>query len=203
MGSSNTFIGSDADANAGVYTNGTALGNGAVLTASNSIVLGNRLISRIFANVATITGISDRRRKKDIRALDTDLGLDFIEKLKPVSYRFNNGDETERYGFVAQDLEQALPASLHDTIERSEPEHGLALIERQNDQDRTYRVSYGELTAPIVKAIQELQQEIMEERQQNADLRRALEDQAAAFKAENDTLRRSIATLRNQVAAAR
>src|SRR6516225_9345906 len=26
----------------------------------------------------------------------------------------------------AQDLEQALPASLHDTIERSEPEHGLA-----------------------------------------------------------------------------
>jgi Chaperone of endosialidase len=29
-------------------------------------------------------------RKKDIRGLDTDLGLDFIEKLKPVSYRFNN-----------------------------------------------------------------------------------------------------------------
>ena len=53
MGSSNTFIGSDADANAGVYTNGTALGNGAVLTASNSIVLGNRSISRIFANVTT------------------------------------------------------------------------------------------------------------------------------------------------------
>jgi hypothetical protein len=32
--------------------------------------------------------------------------------LKPVSYHFNNGDETERYGFIAQDLEQALPASL-------------------------------------------------------------------------------------------
>jgi len=130
MGNSNTFIGSDADANAGVYTNGTALGNGAVLTASNSIVLGNRSISRIFANVATITGISDRRRKKDIKALEADLGLDFIEKLQPVSYRFNNGDETERYGFIAQDLEQALPTSLHDTIEKSEPEHGLALIER-------------------------------------------------------------------------
>ena len=203
IGSGHTFIGYGADANAGSYTNGTALGYQAQLTASNSIVLGNGSISRIYANVTTITAISDRRRKKDIRALDTDLGLHLIEKLKPVSYRFNNGDETERYGFIAQELEQALPASLHDTIERSEPEHGLALIERQNDQDRTYRVSYGELTAPIVKAIQELQQEIMEERQQNADLRRALEDQAAAFKAENDTLRRSIATLRNQVAAAR
>ena len=118
MGKSNTFVGSDADANAGVYTNGTALGNGAELTASNSIVLGNRSISRIYANVTTITALSDRRRKKDIRALDADLGLDFIEKLKPVSYRFNHGDETERYGFVAQDLVQALPASLHDMIER-------------------------------------------------------------------------------------
>jgi hypothetical protein len=50
---------------------------------------------------------------------------------------------------------KALPASLRDTIERSEPELGLALIERQNDNDRTYRVAYGELTAPIIKAIQE------------------------------------------------
>ena len=129
------------------YTNGTALGAGALLFQSNSIVLGNTSISAIFADVS-ITAVSDRRRKKDIRALDADLGLDFIEKLKPVSYRFNNGDETERYGFIAQDLEQALPASLHDTIERSEPEHGLALIERQNDKDRTYRVSYDELLAP-------------------------------------------------------
>ena len=199
MGNSNTFIGSDADANAGVYTNGTALGNGAVLTASNSIVLGNRSISRIFANVTTITGISDRRRKKDIRALDTDLGLDFIEKLKPVSYRFNNGDETERYGFVAQDLEQALPASLHDTIERSEPEHGLALIERQNDQDRTYRVSYGELTAPIVKAIQQQQQQIEVMRQALA----AVEHQVSALKAQNAALRHRITGQREQVTAAR
>jgi hypothetical protein len=183
--------------------NSTALGNGATLTASNSIVLGNTSISKIYAQVTTITGISDRRRKKDIRALDPDLGLDFIEKLQPVSYRFNNGDETERYGFIAQDLEQALPASLHDTIRRSEPEHGLALIERQNDKDRTYRISYGELFAPIVKSIQEQQQEITAERRQNADLRHALEDQAVAFKAENDALRHAIEALREQVSAAR
>jgi trimeric autotransporter adhesin len=202
-GSNNTFVGAGADTNAGSYTNGTALGYGAVLTASNSIVLGNDSISRIYANVTTITAISDRRHKKEIRALDRDLGLDFIKKLKPVSYRFNNGDETERYGFIAQDLEQALPASLRDTIERSEPEHGLALIERQNDNDRTYRVSYGELTAPIIKAIQEQQQEIEAMRQQNADLRQALNDQAATFRAENDDLRHWIGTLKEKVAAAR
>ena len=111
-------------------------------------------------------------------------------------------DETERYGFIAQDLEQALPASLHDTIERSEPEHGLALIERQSDKDRTYRVSYGELFAPIIKAIQQQQQEIEAERQQNTDLRRALEHQIAALKA-NAALRHSIRNQRAQVTAAR
>ena len=193
-GTYNTVIGYGADANAGTYTNGTALGAGAMLTASNSIVLGNTAIGAIYAKVSTITAISDRRRKKDISALDSDLGLDFIEKLKPVSYRFNDGDDTERYGFIAQDLEQALPTSLHETIERSEPGHGLALIERQNDEDRTYRVSYGELLAPIVNAIQQQQHEI-------ADLRQALKDQAAAFKAENDALRHWIETLR--VSAAR
>jgi hypothetical protein len=110
-GSYDTFIGSGADANAD-YTNGTALGAGALLFCLQLDRAGNTSISAIYANVSSITAVSDRRRKKDIRALDTDLGLDFIEKLKPVSYRFNNGDETERYGFIAQDLEQALPASL-------------------------------------------------------------------------------------------
>ena len=199
-GIGNTFLGYTADTDyRGVYTNGTALGYQSQLFASNSIVLGNSSISKIYANVTTITAISDRRRKKDIKALDADLGLDFIENLKPVSYRFNNGEETERYGFIAQDLEQALPASLRDAIERSEPEHGLALIERQKDEDRTYRVSYGELTAPIVKAIQQQQQQIEAERQQNANLRHALEtveNQVAALQAQNDALRRSIEGLR-------
>src|SRR6516165_9247025 len=86
---------------------------------------------------------------------------------------------------------------------RSEPEHGLALIERQNYQDRTYRVSYGELTAPMVKAIQQQQQEIEAVRQQNADLRRALEHQIAALKAQNAALRHSIRSQREQVTAAR
>jgi hypothetical protein len=205
IGDNNTFIGNDAVPTAGTFTNGTALGYQAELFASNSIVLGNTAISKIFAKVTSITAISDRRRKKDIRALDTDLGLDFIEKLKPVSYRFNDGDETERYGFIAQDLEQALPTSLHNTIERSEPEHGLALIERQNDEDRTFRVSYGELTAPMVKAIQQQQQEIEALRQQNADLRHALEamEHRVSTLVRNAALHHSIRGQREQVTAAR
>jgi hypothetical protein len=196
-GSFNTFIGYGTNTNAGTYSNGTALGAFALLTASNSIVLGNTSISKIYAQVTSITAISDRRHKKDIAALDAGLGLDFIQKLQPVSYRFNNGDETERYGFIAQDLEMALPAALHDTIEGSPPEHGLALIERQNDTDRTYRVSYGELFAPVVKSIQQQQQEIAAERQER-------QQEITALKAEIAALRHSIeAPGRQQASAAR
>jgi len=111
----------------------------------------------------------------------------------------------QRYGFVAQDLEQALPVSLHETIEESQPSHGLALIERDHDKDRTYRVSYGELFAPIVKAIQEQQKEITEERRVNADLRRAmsvLEHQIIALMAQNEALRHPTGSLRRQASAA-
>ena len=120
--------------------------------------------------------------------------------------RFLIDAEYEHRGFVTQDLEQALPASLHETIEQPEPKRALVLIERQNDEDRTYRVAYGELLAPIVKSIQEQQQEIVAERQQNADLRHALktlQGEVAAFKAVNDALRHSIEALRGQVSAAR
>jgi hypothetical protein len=58
--------------------NGTALGYLAQLTASNSIVLGNSSIRKIYAQVTTITAISDGRCKKYIRAFNSDLGLDFI-----------------------------------------------------------------------------------------------------------------------------
>ena len=191
-GVANTFIGYVARPNGGNYTNGTALGYDAVLTGSNTIVLGNNKITAIRAEVQHISGLSDRRRKKDIAALDPELGLAFIEKLRPVSYRFNNGDETERYGFIAQDLEQALPAELQDIVEEAKPEHGLALIDRDNDPDRTYHVAYGELTAPMVKAIQELKAE-------TETLRQALTNQAAAADAKTETLMTVIEALRREV----
>jgi len=154
-GSTDTFVGWDAQANSATYTNGTAIGNAAILTGSSYFVLGNSSVTALYAQVTSITTISDRRLKKDITNLTSELGLTFIGKLKPVSYRFNSGDETERYGFIAQELKKALPKPLQNIVETSNPEHGLALIERENNDARTYRVSYGELTAPIIKALQE------------------------------------------------
>ena len=88
----------DPSAPTATDSNSTVIGYNAVSKGSNTIVFGNTSISALYAQVTTITGISDRRKKKDIES--SDLGLDFIEKLRPVSYRYNNGDETLRYGFI-------------------------------------------------------------------------------------------------------
>jgi hypothetical protein len=125
------------------------LGYNAIATASNTITLGNSSIATLFCQVTSITGISDERRKKDIARLG--LGLDFIMKLAPVSYRYNNGDDTLRYGFIAQEVEKALPG----------PADGLALVAQAQDEERTYHLAYAEFIAPLVKAVQE-QQRIIE-----------------------------------------
>ncbi len=182
-GANNTLVGYRAQTNANNYTNGTALGNGAVLTASNRIVLGNTAIASIYAQVTSITAISDRRRKKDIEPLDQDMGLAFIRQIRPVAYRFNNGDETLRYGVIAQELEEALSPELQALVEKADTENSLALLQKENDKDGTYRVNYGELTGPIIKAIQE-QQTIIEEQQATiAQQNKALESLAREIEA--------------------
>lgn len=152
IGTYNTYVGNMAVANITNATNSTALGNGSVITGSNMIVLGNTAITEIRAQVTSITAISDKRKKKDI--VESELGLDFINSLRPVQYRYNNGDDTLRFGFIAQETESVLPKDMKPLVAK---EDGLALVNHDNDKDQTYHMAYGELTAPMVKAVQEQQ----------------------------------------------
>lgn len=152
----NTFLGYGTGISTAGYTNSTALGNGARATASNSIVLGNTAITGIYAQVTSITALSDKRHKKDIQ--DTDLGLSFINTLHPVSYRFNNGDETLRYGFIAQEIEQSLPENLKPLVGKGEK--GIALVTRDDNAEKTYHVNYFEFMTPLIKAVQELDKKV-------------------------------------------
>jgi trimeric autotransporter adhesin len=149
-GTNNTFIGNGAQTNGAAYSNSTALGNTAIVTQSNQVVLGNSSISKISAEVTTITAISDRRRKKDITT--SNLGLEFVLKLKPVSFRKTNEDETLRYGFIAQDVEEVLPESVK--------KNSNAIIEI--DQDGIYHMGLDQIIAPLVAAIQSQQKQIDE-----------------------------------------
>jgi len=137
----NTFVGQAADVESDLINNATAIGFGAVVDASNKVVIGNTDVTVIGGQV-NWTAFSDLRGKKDVA--DLDLGLDFVMALRPVSYQLKNGNGRTDMGFVAQDIE----ALLGD---------GYNILSIGGDADRTLALRYTDLIAPLVKAVQEQQ----------------------------------------------
>jgi len=158
-GGSNVFIGNFAASfNAGdVFTgsNNIAIGNlsdPSSLTVDNEITLGNSSNNVLRCAVTSITSLSDARDKKEIETLP--VGLEFIEKLKPVKFVWNDReDENKRdivdFGFIAQDLK---------ATQEEENASFLNLVYESNPEK--LEASYGKLLPILVKAIQEMNTEI-------------------------------------------
>ncbi|MBL7732097.1 MAG: tail fiber domain-containing protein [Chitinophagaceae bacterium] len=174
-----TFVGYNSETNAGTYDNAMALGNNAVVTGSDRVRVGNASVTSIGGQVGWTT-FSDGRFK--INVTENIPGLDFILKLRPVSYNTNitalntyigvdriraikeaRGekiavDKTEAQqairhsGFIAQEVEQAAKALGFDFSGVDAP---------KNDKD-IYGIRYAEFVVPLVKAIQE-QQKIIDD----------------------------------------
>lgn len=97
---------------------------------------------------------SDRNLKHNIK----DINIDVIDKLRPVQYNLiNDESDTTHYGFIAQDVEQAL-------LESGVTSDKMGIVhydENYETQERTnYALSYDEIIPLLVKKCQELQQEI-------------------------------------------
>jgi len=110
------------------------------------------------------TTSSDKRWKSDIK--QSALGLDFIKSLNPVSY-FRNNDEKKKteYGFIAQELETALNKA-------GAANNGII----SKDDAGMYSVRYNDLLAPMVKAIQEQQAQIDEQKKMMAEQQKQIEE---------------------------
>jgi trimeric autotransporter adhesin len=175
-GDDNTGIGYNAGP-IGAFNNTTSLGSGAVPTASNSVRIGNSAVTSI-GGYAPWTNLSDIRFKKDI-APQTH-GLDLIMKLQPIVYHLNMeklnaftyGDkaaagllqnasfkegaqkkEAVLYsGFSAQQVEEAAVSIGYNFSAVHHPE---------SDKDH-YSLDYAGFVVPLVKAVQEQQQQIEE-----------------------------------------
>ena len=157
-GIKNTVVGNEA-----AYTtlatgdNNIVIGYGADASAAdvdNEITLGDSNIATLRCNVQTISSLSDARDKTDINQLD--LGLDFVDSLKPVKFKWqtrdgNGKDGSYEHGFIAQDLQQ---------IQKDKDADYLGLVMDSNPE--RLEASYGKLVPILVKAIQELKQEIKE-----------------------------------------
>ncbi|MBI3774613.1 MAG: tail fiber domain-containing protein [Gammaproteobacteria bacterium] len=102
---------------------------------------------------------SDARQKKDIQS--SDLGLDFINKLRPVSYRWNNGVDSDlHYGLIAQETEAAI-YEVKTSAGTQASSLELTIVTHDPTSDR-YGLKYTELIAPIIKASQEIHRSLTE-----------------------------------------
>ncbi|WP_264521870.1 tail fiber domain-containing protein [Flavobacterium sp. N1994] len=158
----NVIIGWSAQGSGATARNQIVVGAGASANADNTITLGNGSITTLRCQATTITALSDRRDKADIVTLAE--GIEFIKKLKPVTFTWNTRDKSKvgakAAGFIAQDL--------LDLQQKSAIGENLDLVTYNNPERLEAR--YGNLLPVIVKGIQEQQEEIEALRKANAEL---------------------------------
>lgn len=158
-GSGITVVGANTGHPYGMHgDNVTLLGFGATpsfSTAENEITLGNTNIYTLRSNTTTITSLSDARDKESIESVP--YGLDFLKKVRPVSFTWNSRDGAKsggkQLGFIAQELDEAM--------ESSQLKEWLTGLVLKSNPDRL-EASEGKLLPLMVKAIQELDQRLTE-----------------------------------------
>jgi len=165
----NTAIGSNA--NNGIISNlyTIAVGSNSATSADDYHTVWGATVNNI-CNCVYVdwSNVSDSRDKAEIETLSSDLGLNLIRKLRPVKYKNDHRDtyvrkcgfeygqkdgtlagDKEHYGLIAQELHQALN------------ELGARFDALGHDGKKdAYRLTYAELSAPIIKSIQELDERL-------------------------------------------
>ena len=128
---------------------------------------GNDRVHNTFTSNASFTRVSDERYKKEITD-NTDCGLDFINDLRPVTFKWKAKSEIDSslpdydkdkkepehkeklYGLIAQEVKQALDK--HNITDFG----GHHIIEDSNIQG----ISQEMFVHPLIKAVQELSTQV-------------------------------------------
>jgi hypothetical protein len=119
----------------------------------------------LYSGTSSIT--SDIREKTNIE--NSDLGLDFINMLRPVKYKMINGIKKEfdtegniienlpgtrwHYGLIAQELKEILDSYSLDSAMWS-------IQDFETNPDGKQAISYNQIVSPLIKAVQELSENI-------------------------------------------
>ena len=105
----------------------------------------NATITASLSATGVWTNASDARYKENI--VDSNYGLDTVMALKPRAYNLINQADKPQIGFIAQEVLDVVPEVVDTTF------NSITKEER-------YTLSYGQLTAVLTKAIQELKAEL-------------------------------------------
>ncbi len=158
-GSNNCFVGEKAGTNLAP--------SGSVSTADNVLCLGDNGISNFYCSDTSISS-SDERDKTDIT--NWTHGLDWINKLQPITYRWDkrsfysddlkvtpDGSKKKprlHLGFKAQDV-----VAIEQADGYASKKDDMLLI-NLNEDDTAYGMKYERLVVVLTKAVQELSAEV-------------------------------------------
>jgi septal ring factor EnvC (AmiA/AmiB activator) len=155
--------------------------------ASNKVRIGNTSVTVIQGQVA-FTSSSDARLKDSITPVSG--GLALVNDLNPVSYhRINNTHSDIEMGLLAQEVKATLA------------KHGLGNsgMVHQPTEDAYMSLRYNDLLAPMIKAIQELDDASEAKDEQIASLQQKLESQQEELLAIVQSQQEQIAQLQRMV----
>ncbi|MBC8172263.1 MAG: tail fiber domain-containing protein, partial [Chitinophagales bacterium] len=205
-------------------TNSTALGNSSRITGNNQVRIGNSTIMSI-GGYQNWTSISDERFKKEIK--ENVPGLEFINKLKPVTYhldvtgiskflheagsenplldREEEKDPGEKY--IHEKEQIVYTGFIAQDVEAAAIESGYDFsgIDKPQNESSLYGLRYAEFVVPLVKAVQELSAENNAIRKTNEELMIRLEklEQVTVINAaslqEQQTLQTVVVTTENNI----
>ena len=105
-------------------------------------------------DIYSATGIintSDRNLKTDIE--NTKLGLEFINQLKPVTYKFIDGQRPHQ-GLIAQDVKAVM--------DNLDIDFAGYIADKDSNGNEILGLRYTEFIAPLIKAVQELSAKVKE-----------------------------------------
>jgi hypothetical protein len=167
IGTGNTLLGSNTDVDANNRSGCIVIGSGLSLnTASDNVVeIGNNTNSMTYdLDGGDITVTSDVRTKKNIK--DTKLGLEFINKLRPITYQTKSSSQYPKEfkvenpskkssgktwdGLIAQEVKEVMDEM---NVGFSGWEEGI---------NTKQRLAYGKFVMPLIKAVQELSARVKE-----------------------------------------
>jgi hypothetical protein len=152
--SASVFLGSNTKALNNNETNQIVIGQSAIGGGSNTVTLGNNSITTLRCQTTSITSLSDSRDKKEILPISE--GIEFVNKLKPITFKWDTRDgaktDIKAAGFIAQDL--------LEVQESSEIGEYLDLVSN-TDPDKL-EARYSNLLPVMVKAIQDLSKQVQE-----------------------------------------
>lgn len=137
------------------WTNTTGVGANARASGNNEVNLGSS--STLTYVYGSVQQRSDLRDKTDVR--DTVLGMDFINSLRPVDFKYNYRESDEpgtryHHGLIAQEVEQVIRDTGVDFggFNDSKVKGGADVLS----------LGYDELIAPLIKSVQELSARVKE-----------------------------------------